>query len=71
MWLRQMFKMPECRTVWHAVCPVPERNKLTMPETVRYRTKPMQSGIFAVCNRIQTMDAGLPMPALFSSMSIE
>jgi hypothetical protein len=39
-----------------------------MPETVRYRTKPMQSGIFAVCYRIQMMDAGMPMPVLFSSM---
>ncbi len=37
--------MLECRTVRHPVCLVPEYKKITMPEQVRYRTKPTQSGI--------------------------
>ncbi len=39
-------------------------NKLTMTELVRYRTKPMQSGIFLVRYRTELVDAGMPMPAL-------
>ncbi len=42
--------------------------KLTMPEQVWYRTKLMQSGIFLVRYRNKIMDAGMPMPALVSSM---
>jgi hypothetical protein len=42
--------------------------KLTMPEQVWYRTKPMQSGIFLVRYRNKIMDVGMPMPALVSSM---
>jgi hypothetical protein len=42
--------------------------KLTMPGTVRYRTKPRQSGIFLVRYRTEIIDAGMPMPALVSSM---
>jgi hypothetical protein len=62
------FKMPECRTVRHPVSPVPERKKLTVPEPVRYRTKLMQSRIFLFWYRTEIMDAGIPMPALVSSM---
>jgi hypothetical protein len=39
-----------------------------MPEQVRYRTKPAQSGISLVQYRNKIMDAGMPMPALVSSM---
>ncbi len=46
--------MPECRTVRHLVILVPDGKKLTIPEQVRYRTK--------------IRDAGMPMPALVSSM---
>jgi hypothetical protein len=60
--------MPECRTIRHLVGPVPGMKKLTMPEQVRYWTKPMQSGIFLVLYRYKIMDAGMPMPALVSSM---
>jgi hypothetical protein len=42
--------------------------KLTMPEQVRYRTKLTQSGIFLVRYRTKIQDAGMPMPALVSSM---
>jgi hypothetical protein len=39
-----------------------------MPEQVRYRTKLTQSGIFLVRYRTKIQDAGMPMPALVSSM---
>ncbi len=42
--------------------------KLTMPEQVWYRTKLTQSGIFLVRYRTKVRDAGMPMPALVSSM---
>jgi hypothetical protein len=42
--------------------------KLMMQEQVRYRTKLTQSGIFLVWNRTKIRDAGMPMPALVSSM---
>ena len=42
--------------------------KLTMPEQVRYRTKVTQSGIFLVRYQTKIWDAGMPMPALVSSM---
>ncbi len=42
--------------------------KLTMPGIVQYRTKPRQSGIFLVRYRTKIIDAGMPMPALVSSM---
>jgi hypothetical protein len=42
--------------------------KLTMPGIVRYRTKPRQSGILLVRYRTEIIDAGMPMPALVSSM---
>jgi hypothetical protein len=35
-----------------------------MLELVRYRTKPMQSGIFLVRYRTKLTDAGMPMTAL-------
>jgi hypothetical protein len=60
--------MPECRTVRHPVSPVPEWKKLTMPEQVRYQTKPTQSSIFWVRCRTKILDAGMPMPALVCSM---
>ncbi len=44
--LLETFKKPECRTFRYPISPVPEWKKLTMPEVVRYRTKPTQSGIF-------------------------
>ncbi len=62
------FKMPECRTVRHPVSPVPDWKKLMMPEQVRYQTKLTQSGIFLVQYRTKIQDAGMPMPALVSSM---
>jgi hypothetical protein len=58
-------EMPECRTVWQPVSPVPDGKKLTMPELVRYRTKLTQSGIFLVCYRTKIRDAGMPMPVSF------
>jgi hypothetical protein len=60
--------MPECRTVRHPVSPVPDWKKLTMPKHVRKRTKLTQSGIFLVRYRTKIRDAGMPMPALVSSM---
>jgi hypothetical protein len=39
-----------------------------MPEQVRYRNKRTSSGIFLVWYRNKIMDAGMPMPALVSSM---
>ncbi len=61
-------EMPEFRTVRHLVSPVSDWKKLTMPEQVRYRTKLTQSGIFLVQYRTKIRDAGMPMPALVSSM---
>jgi hypothetical protein len=58
----------KCRTVRHPISPVPEWKKLTMPGPIRYRTKPAQSGISLVRYRNEIMDAGIPMPALLSSM---
>jgi hypothetical protein len=37
---------------------------------VRYRTKPRQPGIFLVRYRTEIIDAGMPMPALVSSMPV-
>ncbi len=59
-------EMPECRTVRHPVSP--DWKKLTMPKSVRYRTKLTQSGIFLVRYRTKIRDARMPMPALVSSM---
>ncbi len=42
--------------------------KLMMPDQVRYRTKLTQFGIFLVQYRTIIWDAGMPMPALVSSM---
>jgi hypothetical protein len=42
--------------------------KLTMPKPVWYRTKLTQSGIFIVRHLTKIRDAGMPMPALVSSM---
>ncbi len=39
-----------------------------MPEQVRYRTKVTQSDIFLVRYWTKIWDAGMPMPALVSSM---
>jgi hypothetical protein len=39
-----------------------------MPEHIRYRTKLTQSGIFLVRYRTKIWHAGMPMPALVSSM---
>ncbi len=39
-----------------------------MPEQAQYRTKLTQSGIFLVRYRTKIRDAGMPMPALVSSM---
>jgi hypothetical protein len=61
-------EMPECWTFWHPVSPVPDWKKLTMPEQVRYGTKLAQSGIFLVQYRTKIRHAGMPMPALVSTM---
>jgi hypothetical protein len=42
--------------------------KLTIPEKVQYRTKLTQSNIFLVRYWTKIWDAGMPMPALVSSM---
>jgi hypothetical protein len=42
--------------------------KLMMPEQVQYWTNLTQSGIFLVRYRTKIRDAGMPMPALVSSM---
>ncbi len=60
--------MLECRTVQHPVSPVPDCKKLTMLELVWYRTKLTQSGIFLVRYQMKIWDAGMPMPALVSSV---
>jgi hypothetical protein len=54
-------------------CPAFEQSgtglkKITMPEQVRYGTKLTQSGIFLVRYRTKIRHAGMPMPALVSSM---
>ncbi len=61
--------MLECQTV-HLVSPVPEWKKLVMPEQVQYRTKLTQSGIFLVRFQTKIRYAGMPIPALVSSMPI-
>ncbi len=67
-WHTVYIEMPECRTVRHPVSPVLDWEKLTMPKPFRYRTKLTQSGIFLVRDRTKIRDAGMPMPALVSSM---
>jgi hypothetical protein len=52
----------------YIVSPVPDRKKLTMPEQVQCRIKLTQSGIFLVRYWTKIGDAGMPMPALVSSM---
>jgi hypothetical protein len=42
--------------------------KLTMAELVRYWTKKIQFGMFLVQYGTKVWDAGMPMPALVSSM---
>ncbi len=44
------------------------KKKLTTRKLVRYRTKLTQSGIFLVRYRTKIRDAGMPTPALVSSM---
>jgi hypothetical protein len=61
-------EMLECWTVRHSVSPVREWTELTMPGQVRYRTKLTQSCIVLVRYRTKILDAGMPMPALVSSM---
>ncbi len=61
-------EMPECQTVRHLVSPVLDWKKLTMLEQVRHRSKLTQSGICFVLYRTKIRDAGMPMPALDSSM---
>ncbi len=61
-------EMLEYWTVRRPVSPVPNWKKLMMPEQARYWTKVTQSGIFLVRYRTKIRDAGMPMPALVSSM---
>jgi hypothetical protein len=42
--------------------------KPTMPGMIQYRTKPRQSSNFLVQYQTEIIDAGMPMPALVSSM---
>ncbi len=58
----------KCQTVWHSISPVPEWKKLTIPGLDRCQTKPTQSGTFLVRYWTEITDAGMPMPALVSSM---
>jgi hypothetical protein len=44
--------------------------RLTMPEHVRYWTKPMQSSIILVRYWTKIMDVRMPVPAIVSSMLI-
>jgi hypothetical protein len=60
--------MLECRTVRHSVSLVPDGKQLIMPEQVWYWTKLTQSGMFLVQYHTKIRDAGMPMPALVSSM---
>ncbi len=46
------------------------KKKLTMLEQVRYWTKLTQSVIFLVRYQTKIRDAGMPMPALVSSMQM-
>jgi hypothetical protein len=62
-----------CRNAGMLDCPASGQSgtglkKLTMPEQVRYRTKLTQSGIFLVWYQTKIRDAGMPMPAVVSSM---
>jgi hypothetical protein len=63
-------EMLECRTIQHLVSLVREWTKLMMPGQVRYRNKWAQSGIFLVLYRTKTMDVGIQMSALVSSMPV-
>jgi hypothetical protein len=47
----------KCRPFLYPVSPVLEWKELTMLEQVRYRTKPMQSGMFGVRYRTKILDA--------------
>ncbi len=67
MYMHIYVKRLECRTVWHPVSLVPDEKKLTKLKQVRYRTKPTH---FFVQHRTKILDAGMPMPALVSSMLI-
>ncbi len=57
--------MPDCPAYYQSGTRL---KKLTMPEIIRYRTKPRQSGIFLVRYRTEIIDTGMPMPALVSLM---
>jgi hypothetical protein len=57
--------MPDCLASSQSSTGV---KKITVLEPVRYWTKLMQSGIFLFWYRTEIMDAGIPMPALVSSM---
>jgi hypothetical protein len=56
--------LPGIQSVRHRI------EKLTMPEQVRYRTKPTQSGIVWVWYRTKILDARMPMPASVCSIPI-
>ncbi len=47
-----------------------QTENLMMPGLVQYRNKPRQSGIFLIRYWTGIIDAGMPMPALVSSMSM-
>jgi hypothetical protein len=57
--------MPDCPASDQSVTGL---KKLKMPGMVQYQTKLRQSGIFLVRYRTEIIDAGMPMPALVSSM---
>jgi hypothetical protein len=63
-----VYKCRNVGTVRHPVSPIGTRMKLMMPEQVQYRTKLTKSGSFLIRYRNEIMDAGMPMPALVSSM---
>jgi hypothetical protein len=57
--------MPDCPVSGQSGTGLKKTNE---PEQVRYQTKVTQSGIILVRYRTKIRDAGIPMPALVSSM---
>jgi hypothetical protein len=60
--------MPECRTVRLPVSPVPELNRMPIPEPVRYQNKGTQSDTGMLRYRTEMSGTGMPIPAASALM---
>jgi hypothetical protein len=60
--------MPKCQTIQHPVMPVPERTKILMPNSVRYRDKGTQSDSEVLQYWTDIWDARIPMTAASATM---